>query len=76
MFDTLVDRMPIGNIPKGNMLVSVEHVTEGTISILNCGPRDLSHLGCPPLGSFPENTVITATDDEGERHVIKILKTT
>lgn len=71
---TLVDCIPIGDLAEGEFLVSVEHEREGTISVLVCGSEELSYLGCPSLASLPDDSIIRVCDDDGDTHLIKILK--
>jgi hypothetical protein len=66
--------MPLADLAEGQFLVSVEHESEKTISVLICGAEELNHLGCPSLASFPDDAVIHVSDDEGDTHLIKILK--
>ena len=66
--------MPLADLAEGQFLVSVEHESEKTISVLICGSEELGYLGCPSLSSFPADSVIHVADDEGDKHLIKILK--
>lgn len=72
--DALIDSMPLENLSEGQFLVSVEHETEKTISVLVCGTGELGFLGCPDLASIPDGTGIRVTDSDDDTHMIKILK--
>lgn len=76
MIEALLDSYPLGNLEKGEFLVSVEHLSDNTFSILVCGSDDLRYLGMPvSLGACPDGVdSITAVDDEGDEHRIKIIK--
>lgn len=76
MIEALLDSYPLGELKKGEFLVSVEDLSDNTFSILICGADDLRHLGMPVSLSVCPDSVdsITAVDDEGAEHRIKIIK--